>query len=261
MLAGEKEPVAFFGYPKTPSRLAPESCHISVLAAPDQDATGALEALADALGAKPDEGERAPRAAVEPVSGKLNSETLGRTLARAPARERRRRRRGRDLGRAVVRLRGRRGAAHRPVADGRRDRAGPAERGRRRARRAGPARGRAPGRRQLDVHVPVALDDGAREPRRHRGAVREPRVPDPEGGAGARRHPAARTRRARAHRPAPAACSTSSRWRAASACRASGSRPPRRSPPRSAAASPRAVRSSSRRCCRQEDCADIRAPT
>jgi len=81
VLAGEKEPVAFFGYPKTPSRLAPESCHISVLAAPDQDAAGALEALADALGAKPDDGERAPRAALEPARGPLNSETLGRTLA------------------------------------------------------------------------------------------------------------------------------------------------------------------------------------
>ncbi|MFI5317424.1 MAG: acetolactate synthase large subunit [Myxococcota bacterium] len=81
VLAGAVEPVAFFAYPKTPSRLAPESCHISVLATPDQDATGALEALAEALGAKPDDGERTPRAAIAPAAGPLNSETLGRTLA------------------------------------------------------------------------------------------------------------------------------------------------------------------------------------
>jgi acetolactate synthase-1/2/3 large subunit len=82
VLAGAVEPVAFFGYPKLPSRLAPESCHISVLATPDEDATAALEALADALGAKPDEGARAARESFGEVSGKLSSETLGRVLAR-----------------------------------------------------------------------------------------------------------------------------------------------------------------------------------
>lgn len=82
VLAGAPEPVAFFGYPKIPSRLAPEGCHISVLAKPDEDATGALEALAEALGAKPEEGIRATRETFPEASGKLNSETLGRTLAR-----------------------------------------------------------------------------------------------------------------------------------------------------------------------------------
>ena len=252
VLAGEKEPVAFFAYPKTPSRLAPESCHISVLASPDQDATAALEALADALGAKPDDGERAPRAAIEAASGKLTSETARPHARGAPARERGRRRRGRDLRRAVVRLRGRRCAAHGAVAHGRRDRAGSAERARRGARRARPARDRVPGRRQLDVHVPVALDHGAREPRRHRRSVRESRVPDPEGRARARRHPASRPGRPRAHRSRLRRISTSSRSRAASAFPANGSRPPRRSRPRSRAASRPADRSSSRRCCRRE---------
>jgi acetolactate synthase I/II/III large subunit len=81
VLAGATEPVAFFGYPKTPSRLAPASCHISVLASPDEDACAALEALADALGAKPDDGVRAARESFPPASGKLTSETLGRALA------------------------------------------------------------------------------------------------------------------------------------------------------------------------------------
>ncbi|HTO71047.1 MAG TPA: acetolactate synthase large subunit [Myxococcota bacterium] len=82
VLAGAVEPVAFFGYPKLPSRLAPAGCHISVLAGPDEDASGALEALADALGAKPDAGVRAARESFPEASGKLTSETLGRTLAR-----------------------------------------------------------------------------------------------------------------------------------------------------------------------------------
>ena len=82
VLAGAVEPVAFFAYPKMPSRLAPESCHISVLATPDEDATTALEALAEALGAKSDAGIRATRESFPEANGKLNSETLGRTLAR-----------------------------------------------------------------------------------------------------------------------------------------------------------------------------------
>ncbi len=82
VLAGAVEPVAFFGYPKIPSRLAPEGCHISVLATPDEDATTALEALAEALGAKPEAGIYAAREAFPEAKGKLNSETLGRTLAR-----------------------------------------------------------------------------------------------------------------------------------------------------------------------------------
>jgi acetolactate synthase-1/2/3 large subunit len=50
LLAGAREPVAFFGYEGLPSRLAPgDSC--VPLAEPGQDAEGALETLADALGA------------------------------------------------------------------------------------------------------------------------------------------------------------------------------------------------------------------
>ncbi|HTO09276.1 MAG TPA: acetolactate synthase large subunit [Myxococcota bacterium] len=82
VLAGVPEPVAFFGYPKLPSRLTPETCRITVLAEPDQDATPALEALAEALGAKPDAGVRGTREDFPVATGKLDSETLGRTLAR-----------------------------------------------------------------------------------------------------------------------------------------------------------------------------------
>jgi acetolactate synthase-1/2/3 large subunit len=81
VLAGATEPVAFFGYPNVPSRLTPAGCRITVLAKPEEDAAGALEALADALGASPNEGERAARTALAPATGKLTPESLGRTLA------------------------------------------------------------------------------------------------------------------------------------------------------------------------------------
>jgi acetolactate synthase-1/2/3 large subunit len=51
VLAGAKEPVAFFGYPGLPSRLVPEGCEVAVLARVEDDVVGALGALADALGA------------------------------------------------------------------------------------------------------------------------------------------------------------------------------------------------------------------
>ena len=81
VLVGLTEPVAFFGYPKVPSRLTPAGCRISVLAKPEEDAARALEALAGALGAGPNEGELAARAELAPATGKLTPESLGRTLA------------------------------------------------------------------------------------------------------------------------------------------------------------------------------------
>jgi len=82
LLAGAIEPVAFFGYPNTPSRLTPPGCRITVLARPEEDGAGALEALAGALGAGSEEGERAQRGEFAPASGKLTPELLGRTLAK-----------------------------------------------------------------------------------------------------------------------------------------------------------------------------------
>ena len=50
VLAGAREPVTFFGYAGIPSRIARTGTTL-VLARPEEDAAGALEALADALGA------------------------------------------------------------------------------------------------------------------------------------------------------------------------------------------------------------------
>ena len=80
ILVGAKMPVAFFAYPDKPSLLAPPDAQGHVLARLDQDLLGALEALADELGA------RSTRAAVgnepppAPGQGKITSEALGASL-------------------------------------------------------------------------------------------------------------------------------------------------------------------------------------
>ncbi|HEY0527151.1 MAG TPA: acetolactate synthase large subunit [Stellaceae bacterium] len=52
ILAGAPAPVAFFAYPGKPSLIAPPDCAVRTLALPEEDVIGALEALADALGAR-----------------------------------------------------------------------------------------------------------------------------------------------------------------------------------------------------------------
>jgi acetolactate synthase-1/2/3 large subunit len=80
VLAGAKNPVAFFGYPGQPSRLAAERCELTTLCGAQDDAEAALDALADALGAPRDVAIPArPRTA--PASGALDVGALGRTLA------------------------------------------------------------------------------------------------------------------------------------------------------------------------------------
>ena len=52
VVCGTQAPVAFFAYPGRPSRLADPDTAIEVLAGPREDVAAALEALADALGAR-----------------------------------------------------------------------------------------------------------------------------------------------------------------------------------------------------------------
>ena len=51
VLVDAKAPVSFFAYPGKKSYLVPDGCEVHVLAAPDADVRGSLEALVDALGA------------------------------------------------------------------------------------------------------------------------------------------------------------------------------------------------------------------
>ncbi|HTV45702.1 MAG TPA: acetolactate synthase large subunit [Stellaceae bacterium] len=81
ILVGAKMPVAFFAYPDKPSLLAPAAAQGHVLARLDQDLVGALEALADELGAR-----TTPAAIADPprpvaATGKIAPEALGASLA------------------------------------------------------------------------------------------------------------------------------------------------------------------------------------
>jgi acetolactate synthase-1/2/3 large subunit len=80
ILVGAKMPVAFFAYPDKPSVLTPPGCEGHVLSRPDEDSIGALEALAEAVGAV-----RTPAPVVNdrpagPGTGAITSEALGASL-------------------------------------------------------------------------------------------------------------------------------------------------------------------------------------
>ena len=63
LLAGASEPVSFFAYPETPSKLAPADCEQQVLAEGHQDVVLALQSLMTELqsdSAKPDRYQAAP---------------------------------------------------------------------------------------------------------------------------------------------------------------------------------------------------------
>ena len=81
VLAGAREPVAFFGYPNSPSRLVPAGCGIETLAAPEQDVLTGLEALADAVGAASSSGVQSATSRPGLPTGPLNAMTAGAALA------------------------------------------------------------------------------------------------------------------------------------------------------------------------------------
>jgi acetolactate synthase I/II/III large subunit len=83
VLAGARAPVAFFGYPGEPSSTVPQGTIVTTLAGAVQDGlqdvAGALERLADRLGA-PDVATR-PRPEPTPPTGALTPETLTAAVA------------------------------------------------------------------------------------------------------------------------------------------------------------------------------------
>jgi acetolactate synthase-1/2/3 large subunit len=80
ILAGAKSPVAFFGYQGLPSSLVHDGCTEETLARVDEDVVGALEALADALGAPKDVPIPTAKRPQLPT-GKLDIVSLGAALA------------------------------------------------------------------------------------------------------------------------------------------------------------------------------------
>ncbi len=80
ILVGAKMPVAFFAYPEKPSLLSPPDAQGHVLARPDQDPIGALEALADAVGARATPAPVANDPVPVKATGKITPEALGASL-------------------------------------------------------------------------------------------------------------------------------------------------------------------------------------
>jgi acetolactate synthase-1/2/3 large subunit len=82
ILVGSRAPVAFFAHPSKPSVLTGPDCEIHVLSKPDEDALGALEALADAMSAR-----TAARLSALELSdvprGAITSDSLGAAIGAA----------------------------------------------------------------------------------------------------------------------------------------------------------------------------------
>jgi acetolactate synthase I/II/III large subunit len=76
---GTRAPVGFFAYPGVPSRLSAPDTAVHVLATPEEDAVGALEALADALGAT-DAAPAEPLERPELPTGELTLDSLTRAV-------------------------------------------------------------------------------------------------------------------------------------------------------------------------------------
>jgi len=81
ILAGARAPVAFFGYPNTPSMLIPEGRGVATLATIEQDVALALEALADLIGAPKTAPARAAKGPAGRPTGALDATTIGAAIA------------------------------------------------------------------------------------------------------------------------------------------------------------------------------------
>lgn len=80
ILIGAKEPVAFFAYPGVASLLAPPDCSMVTLAVVDDDVAGAVERLADKLGATSPHPPQV-REIAEPDSDELNPGAIGDVIS------------------------------------------------------------------------------------------------------------------------------------------------------------------------------------
>lgn len=82
VLVGAPPPVTFFAYEGKPSWVTPEGCELLTLAEPQQDAVGALEALADALDAR-QPGQSVVRVIPDlPAHASLDANRMGAIIAR-----------------------------------------------------------------------------------------------------------------------------------------------------------------------------------
>jgi len=80
VLVDAKSPVSFFAYPDKASDLVPEGCEVHVLAEGADDATYALTALADAVGATDEHLVRPPASRPDRPTGALSGETVAAAI-------------------------------------------------------------------------------------------------------------------------------------------------------------------------------------
>jgi len=81
VLVDTTSPVSFFAYPEKPSDLVPPGCTVHTLVHPGEDAAGALEALADAVGAPNDAATAVAAARPDRPTGDVTMETLAAAVA------------------------------------------------------------------------------------------------------------------------------------------------------------------------------------
>jgi len=82
VLVGSRPPVSFFAYPGKPSWGLPGGARITYLAHPHEDGVGALEALAEAVGAAGAPTLLTPFVRPDAPTDKLNQYTVGQAIAR-----------------------------------------------------------------------------------------------------------------------------------------------------------------------------------
>ena len=82
VLVGAPAPVSFFAYPDKPSWMTPEGCELLTLAEPQDDSTGALQALAEAVGAQAPGHLVARVVPPLPAHAALTADSMGAIIAR-----------------------------------------------------------------------------------------------------------------------------------------------------------------------------------
>jgi acetolactate synthase-1/2/3 large subunit len=80
VLVDAPSPVSFFAYPGQASDLVPPGCTVHTLVRPGEDAAGALEAVADLLGATAKDASPAPAQRPDRPSGPLTTESLAAAI-------------------------------------------------------------------------------------------------------------------------------------------------------------------------------------
>jgi len=80
VLAGAPAPVSFFAYPGRPGYLVPPGCEVHTLATPGDDVAGALEWLADALGAPADAARGQQAGRPDRPTGALDGQTVAAAI-------------------------------------------------------------------------------------------------------------------------------------------------------------------------------------